>query len=456
MLRKILLYTYISLTSLIAYSHSITVYSQSIDEKLVNAINSTDWFALDSIHSSVPKDSIHPYIEVYSRCLIGYKLNRPDISIPAFNELFDTQSEYLDLNGMLSSAFMFGRDLSKVGENEFAASMINQVLDETQEYLDSAIVANFAMQVNWYKGLAAYKPYQIQFNGDGDGTVPFTIVPMGPKEKGGVLMQLGESKINGMPADIIFDTGCASSIISPEKAEKYGLIPLEGTNVSVTGVSETQGYLAIAKELQIGNITLRDIPFTVAPLSSVNDDADQYSGVINILLGNDLMLHLKEVTMDFIANKLIIPSKAPFIPVKTDAKPNMCFSESSLLLCKCNILKNPLLMLIDSGDNSYGVVGEAFFENNKQYVVDNGIKDTVKQAGIGGIKINERYILPNVEISLGGHTVDIPEIDVRTTQEVGSGSECEGVIGLRTLMLYSSVRFNFVDFVLTTGEPRKD
>ena len=445
MLRKILLYAFISITSLIAYP-------QSIDEQLVNAINCTDWFALDSIHSSVPKDSIHPYVEVYSRCLIGHKLNRPDVSIPAFNELFSTHSEYLDLNNMLSSAFMFGRDLSQAGENEFAASMISQVLDATRQYLDSAIVANFTMQTNWYKGLAAYKPYQIQFNGDSVGTVPFAIVPMGPKEKGGVVMQLQESSINGMPADIIFDTGCASSIISPEMAEKYGLIPLEGTGVSVIGVSETQGYLAIAKELQLGNITLRDIPFTVAPLSALNDEADQYAGVVSILLGNDLMLQLKEVTIDFITNNLTIPSKTS--PVRTEAKPNMCFSGERLLLCKCDIHNNPLLMLIDSGDNSYGVVGEAFFENNKQYVLDNGTKDTVKQAGIGGIKVNERYILPNIKISLGGHTSDLPEIDVRTTQEFGSGSDCEGVIGMRTLMLYSFVRFNFVDFVLTTGTPR--
>lgn len=447
--RKILLYAYLSITSLVAYS-------QSIDEKLVNAINCTDWFALDSIHSSAPKDSIHPYVEIYSRCLIGHKLNRPDISIPAFTELFNTQSEYLDLNNMLSSAYMFGRDLSKVGENEIAASMINQTLDATRQYLDSATIANFTTQANWYNGLATYSPYQIQFNGDSDGIVPFTIVPMGPKEKGGVLMQLQESSINGMPADIIFDTGCATSIISPEMAEKYGLIPLEGTNVSVNGVSETEGYFAIAKELQLGNITLRDIPFTVAPIFSHNDEADQYADVINILLGNDLMLQLKEVTIDFVTSNLTIPSKTPLIPVKSEAKPNMCFSESLLLLCKCNIHNNPLLMLIDSGDNSYGVVGEAFFENNKQYVLDNGIKDTVKQAGIGGVKINERYILPNMKISLGGHTLDLPEIDVRTTQEFGSGSDCEGVIGMRTLMLYSFVRFNFVDFVLTTGLPRHD
>ena len=101
----------------------------------------------------------------------------------------------------------------------------------------------------------------------------------------------------------------------------------------------------------------------------------------------------------------------------------------------------------------YGL-GEEFFENNKQFVLENGTKDTVIQGGIGGVRFNERYLLSNMKISLGGHTMEIPEIDVRIKQEEGVGSESEGgVLGLRSLMLYSSVRFNFVDFVLTTGVP---
>ena len=88
-------------------------------------------------------------------------------------------------------------------------------------------------------------------------------------------------------------------------------------------------------------------------------------------------------------------------------------------------------------------------------MLSNGIKDTVRQAGIGGVKFNERYVLSDMKISLGGHTAEIPEIDVRIQQEEGAGSEAQGgVLGLRSLMLYSFVRFNFVDFVLTTGMPR--
>ncbi|MDE6222221.1 MAG: retroviral-like aspartic protease family protein [Muribaculaceae bacterium] len=447
MLRQILIGAFIGINSLIGYS-------QSVNEKILNAINHADWFGLDSIYYSVPKDSIHPYLEVSARGFIGHKLNRPELSVPAFQELFTSQSDYLDLNNFISSAVMFGKDLNRVGENEFAASMIKQTIDATGQYLDSAAVANLTLMANWYSALAAYNTYQIQDKGDSVGKVPFAIVPMGPKEKGGVIMQLRESAINGMSADIMFDTGCASSIISPEMAEKYGLIPLDGTKVSVDGVGKKDGYLAIAKELQLGNITVKDVPFTVASmsLSSVNEEAARYADAVNIILGNDLMLQLKDITVDFVTNNLTVPSEAT---AKTDAKPNMCFDDTRNLLCKCEIQDNPLLMLIDSGDASYGTLGEEFFEHNKQFVVDNGTKTTVRQAGIGGVKFNERYLLSDMKLSVGGHAVEIPEIDVRTRKEEGAGSESEGgVLGLRSLMLYSSVRFNFVDFVLTTGLPR--
>ena len=71
-------------------------YSQSYDERIAEAMNAGDWFALDTIYNAAPKDSIWSFLEVYSRCLIGNRLNRPDVSIPAFAELFNTQSEQLD------------------------------------------------------------------------------------------------------------------------------------------------------------------------------------------------------------------------------------------------------------------------------------------------------------------------------------------------------------------------
>ena len=84
-MRKVLLYLLITLSL-------VTSKAQSYDERLAAAMNSGDWFALDSIYNATPKDSISDFIEVYSRCLIGNRLNRPDVSIPAFTELFNNQA----------------------------------------------------------------------------------------------------------------------------------------------------------------------------------------------------------------------------------------------------------------------------------------------------------------------------------------------------------------------------
>jgi hypothetical protein len=435
---------------------SLSGYSQSIDEKISNAMNHSDWFALDSIYNSVPKDSIHPFLEVYSRCLLGNRLNRPDVSIPAFQELFNTMSEYLDLSNLISSTFMFGMDLSRVGQNEAAASMTNSVLDATRQYLDSLMVSNLTSQANRYSALAAYNPYQIQFGEESPGIVPFAIVPVGPIEKGSVLMHLQESTINGIAADITFDTGAGTNLMSPEMVEKYGLIALDGTRISVNGVAERDGYIAIAKELKLGNITIKEVPFTVVSISSNNSQADQYTDAFSIILGSDLMLRLKEVNIDFASNQLVIPSKAPFIPVKTDAKPNLCFSSKMNLLCRGSVHNESMLMCIDSGDASYGRIGKAFFERNKQFVLENGVKDTVRMAGIGGVSFIDCYKLADMELSLGNHTAEIPEIVVKTEQEAGTGGLYECNIGLRTLMLYDFVKFNLVDFVLTTEISKAD
>lgn len=60
--------------------------AQCIDERIGTAMNTSDFFGLHDIYYSTPKDSISPFLEVFSRCLIGNRFNRPDISIPAFDE----------------------------------------------------------------------------------------------------------------------------------------------------------------------------------------------------------------------------------------------------------------------------------------------------------------------------------------------------------------------------------
>lgn len=298
-------------------------YSQSSDEKIADAMNNSDWFALDSLYQTEPRDSISDFFEIYSRCLIGNRLNRPDVSIPAFTELFNTQSENLDLGNLLNSSMMFAMDLSRIGDNEAAAKMLSSTLDSIRTHLDSTTIVGVQQFINQYEALSKYNPYKITFENSA-GTIPFEIVPVGPEKNNSVLIHLRDSYINGVEADITFDTGAGVNIISKSLALKYNLIPLEASS-TVGGVGIQNGNYAIAKELKIGDMIITDVPFYVINITTNNEEADKYIDCFNIVVGSELMLQLKDLTIDFVNHKITIPSVAP---KRSQVFPNMCFSSS--------------------------------------------------------------------------------------------------------------------------------
>lgn len=429
-----------------------SVSAQSVDERIGSAMNRSDWFALDSIYREASKDSISPFLEVFSRCLIGNRLNRPEVSIPAFEELLNTQSESLDLGNLYSSAWMFAMDLSRVGENEKAADVLSSVLNATRQYLDSASVESLQHFSGQYRALSAYKPYSISFEGEGkgEGVVPFRIDPVGKEEKGTVLMHLESSTINGIPSEITFDTGAGVNVMADSLAEKYGLVLLDAEG-SVTGYGETGSRYALAKELKIGNITVRDVPFHIIHLTTNNAEADQYVSAFNIMVGSELMLQLKDVTLDFVNKRIIVPREAP---VRTQVSPNLCFSSGMNLLAKGVIHGNPMLMRVDSGDAGYGSLNDRFFKRNEDFITSVAQLDTIRGAGVGGVRTSHYYNVPNMALQLGGHEVFVPELGVLIDNQMSgmdsdNGPECN--LGLRSLMLFDKVRFNLVDFVLTTA-----
>jgi len=432
------------LLALIASFSSIGVSAQSYDEQIADAMNRSDWFALDSIYSVAPKDSIHPFLEVYSRCLLGNRFNRPDVSIPAFQELLN--SGQLDLGNLHSSVQMLGMDLSREGYNAEAASMIRTTVAQTKQYLDSATVDGLIASANRYAALAQYKPYQIEFAQNEKAIMPFDIVPVGPKEKESVLMHLTNSTINGIDADITFDTGGGTNMMSYEMAEKFNLIPLHGTEITVAGVGTSKGYIAIAKELKLGNIIVKDVPFVVASLSSHNDEADQYIDSFNIVVGSELMLQLKDLTIDFLANQIIVNKEAG---QRVNIAPNMCFSAGMNLLTKGNIIGSPTFMCLDSGDASFGSLSVNFYDAHREYVTRHGRPETLRYAGVGGAVELQCYFVPNMNVMIGGTTVKPDELVVKTQLE-NSAMAYDANIGLRTMMLYSKVHFNMVDFIVTT------
>lgn len=438
-MRRLLLYVILTISAL-------ACFAQSVDERIAKAMNTSDWFALDSIYNEVPKDSINPFLEVFSRGLLGNRLNRPDVSIPAFEDLLNNYSSSLDLSNLLNSAVMLSMDYSKIGNNFEAASVLTSVLDATKQYLDSAAVAGVQLYIDRYRALSAYNPYMISINGK-QGVIPFKIVPVGNPEKKSVLMKLENSTVNGIESDITFDTGAGVNIISDSLARKLNLIPLEAYN-NVLGIGRQRAQYVIAKEIKLGNITVKDVPFVIVDLAVDNEEANQYMDCLGLVVGGELMLQLKDLTIDFVKNEITIPSVSPD---RGNVRPNMNFSQQMNLITRGVIHNNPMWICIDTGDASFGSLNGDFFERNKEYVLSNATPETVRTAGIGGIHISEAYNLPDVNITLGGNTVTLPQITVNPgSNPLSADYECN--LGVKSLMQFGKIHFNMVDFTISAGE----
>lgn len=422
----------------------LSASAESYDERIGAAMNSSDNFGLYDTYHSAPKDSINPFLEVFSRCLIGNRFNRPDISIPAFDELLKTQSENLDLNLLLQSSVMYSMDLSRTGRNEEAYELLSSVLTAAYQAVDSASLRPYADMAARYKALTKYSPYRLSINGE-KGVVPFEIIAAGKPESGQCMMRISEAAINGNPAKITFDTGAGVNVITDSLATAYGLELLDA-NAEATGVKASAGRYAIARELRLGNITVNDVPFYVIDIRSHNEEADKYIGVLEFIVGSELMLQLKDVTLDFSAKEIQTPRIAA---APSDVRPNMCFSTGMNLLTTAEINRQPLLIKLDSGDASYGMLNKAFFERNKEYLTANCRSDTIRQGGVGGVWSVLCYKLPDAALTLGGNSVTIPTIEVQTEHD-GDYYMNDNILGLRGMMLYRKVRFNLVDMLLST------
>ena len=410
-------------------------------------MNSGDWIALDSVYNEAPKDSIWDFLEVYSRCLIGNRLNRPEVSIPAFAELLQTHSEELDLGNLFSCSLMYAIDLSKVGKNKEAAELLASILDATKQYLDSANIAVIQNQKDLYSALSNYEPYTLSFKGE-KTSIPFSII--NSENNKGSRLKLDKCSINGIEADITFDTGAALNVISQEMADKLQLIPLDAS-VIVGGINDVDGRYVLAKEIKFGNLTVMDVPFVILPLETGNEEADKFLNQYGIIIGTPFMLQIKDFTLDFINNEITIPTIAP---ERTNQKPNMFFGDGMTFSAKGKVLNEPMIMHIDTGNADYADLGSQFYVNNKEFVETHGKLESVGRAGAGGVHKSEVYLVSDIPIELGGNTVVPAEILV-AIEDLSDISalrfDCN--IGLKTLMMYGKVRFNLVDFVLST-QPR--
>lgn len=285
--------------------------------------------------------------------------------------------------------------------------------------------------------MAQYKDVNEVAISDDEGVAPFRLDSVGRSGKRSVAIMLS-AIVNGIAQDIVFDSGAGVNIVSARTAKRLGL-DVYNIGSQVKGIDIQQGGFAVAKEVALGNVMVKNVPFYVVDVSSGVDSIDVYMKHFDMILGVELIQSVKEFHLDFARSAIVIPNETTVMA--HEELPNMCYSANNGLFCiDAKIQGVSRLIHWDTGA-VLSSLESPYYALYSDSISTHCIADSVRIAGIGGYSIEKTYNLHNVTLSVAGVSYTFPIIPVA----IGSNrSSCLGYanLGIDYILRFSKVIYN--------------
>lgn len=259
------------------------------------------------------------------------------------------------------------------------------------------------------------------------------LLPMKRDIAGLINLQVGT---NDTITNFVFDTGAGISSVTESLAEKLNFKILPDTGILVGGFSDIKNpvRIAIAEELKIGDITVRNEPFLV-----FQDEAFSFAGGayrINGIIGFPIAKAMGTVTIT--ADHLEIDD----IPAADSDREKNLFVEllRPVLFLKYKGKTEPYNFDTGAGASQFS---KAFYEAHGKDLEKKGKYEKRTDAGAGGIREHRSLIVENVKFQLGPQEINFPEMDIDTENYHVSGKELFGNIGQDLFKQYKRVTISF-------------
>ena len=221
-------------------------------------------------------------------------------------------------------------------------------------------------------------------------------------------------KVNGQDCTFLLDTGAWVSIISQQAAERLGL-EFRGAD-RVVGDSSGKGFAAktaVANELVIGNIRLKNVSFFVVP------DQEPFASLpINErgILGVPIQFAVGTLQWSK-SGTIRVGEKIP----AGGNQPNLVFFKNKTLV-SAEIAERSVFFTLDSGAMNTDL--NSNFVESFGELVANAKKTTREITGIGGTSTLEAYTLSELKLSVAGHLLTLRPAEVTVQRIAGLGGEC--------------------------------
>ena len=248
--------------------------------------------------------------------------------------------------------------------------------------------------------------------------------------------------INGVTATYWFDTGAELSVMTESEAKRFGLrihpVPIKVGDVNGTQVSTR---IAIAEELSVGTVRLKNVAFLVFPDDQppFNEQSPGSRGLIGI----PVLLAFERFVWGADKKFEIGPEPSN----KSVPEANLCF-DGNHPVAQVRYDNRTLAFALDTGASNtdlYPPFAEAFPE-----LIRSAVKtDSYKMEGVGGAKYMEAATLESLKFSIEGFPVTLKPAGVLLKPTSNPSKFFAGNLGIDLLQQAHKTIFDFRAMTLT-------
>jgi hypothetical protein len=253
------------------------------------------------------------------------------------------------------------------------------------------------------------------------------------------------ASVNGGPSfPLVLDTGGNHTMISESRAKASEMGAIIGAGQISTAFGNTEhSHLAVAKELQLGQLSLRGVPLLIHHFTSKHP-LEGLGADLNVL-GTPAMAAFSYVTFDYQANRVIFAFNGAFKPMRDDALsiPMRVENDGHLSVKICLSDCPPTRAIVDTGYDGVLLISPPRVQQLRlQKYAIGGMR--VRAIGPGASTDGFVFLLPTMK--LGGR--DFPNVEAWT-----GGAEDSILLGSGLLRFFRAT-FDFRRMVLWL-EPRE-
>ena len=409
--------------------------AQTADMRVGELLNGGDWFALEAEYPAL-RDSIQtPLLRLMAEALLGHYFNRPDETVACTDSLLRNHQAELGLGNITSMLFVKAAAEVKRGNHGEAADMLSDFAAQLRAQGVEMDYTTIDQVAQHYGKFRTCPPMSVVWSAN-DAVIAMTNDSIVLKIKNdtvrrGTVMRV-PVMVGGKEHKAIFDTGAGSTFMSAEFAERVG-VRVVADSLMIQGGSMVYGQVGVADSMRIGGITVRNIPVTINPDTTLNRVED-----IDFLIGADIMALLGEVQIFPHDGRIVVPARPTPKPVSGS---NM-YIDNMAPIVKGGSGGKTYGFFLDTG-NGTAALSRSFYERNKTEIDMKARRVKRLTGGIGAVEERDVLILPAWNISLGGRDVELR--DVVVSLEDSRLVPHAGNIGMAVINQFDKVTVNFKD-----------